>query len=297
MSDYLENPQKVHSDIINALKAVAVLIVPAAGLFLFNIAIFSYKSAYFATFHLPFIPLESSLWVDVVQNKTLVVLLLTLLFFAIGLIVGGIFMFRHSLEKVANQEFSWPIFIATFALLSPFIFTLQGISTLTKIVVVVLYTFVIPFAFTKHFHDFLHSLRSFLPKKMFLEKKEQVVLHDISFIILGITYLFIIFILFILLMEFVAGQLGHHRARDTEQVMISGEFIKMPEHVVVKGISMYLEGCDSRKCLGYERLTWGDDVVIQPHFFSVTDINFINPEILVEQSIELEVDIEPTVEE
>lgn len=286
MSDYLENPKKVHSDIINALKAVAILVVPAAGLFLFNIAIFSYKSAYFATFHLSFIPLESSLWLDVVQNKTLVILLLTLLFFAIGFIVGGIFMCRHSLEKVTNQEFSWPLFIATFALLSPFIFSLKGLSTFTQILMIVTYTFGIPFVFTKHFHNLLHKARHFLPKQLFLEKKEKAVLHDISFIILGITYLFIVFILFILLMEFVAAQLGRQHAHEKEQIMISGEFTKLPEHISVRGVSLYLEGCDYKKCLGYQRITQNDDVVIKPKFFSVTDIHFINPEILEEQSIE-----------
>lgn len=285
MSDYLENPQKIHSDIINALKAVSVLVIPAAGLFLFNIAIFSYKTAYFNTFHLPFIPLESSLWLDVVQNKTLVILMLTLLFFAIGFIVGGIFMFRHSLEKIANQEFSWPLFIATFALLSPFIFSLQGLAFGTQILMIIIYTFLIPFVFTKHFHNGLHHASRLLPKRFLLQKKEKAVLHDISFIILGITYLFIIFILFILLMEFVAAQLGQYHARGKEQVMISGEFLKMPEHIRVGTTSLYLEGCDYKKCVGYQPIAYGDDVIIEPRFFTVHEINFLNPEILEDSVI------------
>ena len=239
MSDLLENPQKIHSDIINALKAVSVIIIPAAGLFLFNIAMYSYKSAYFATFHLPFIPLESSLWLDVVQNKTLVILLLTLLFFAIGFIIGGIMML--------------PIGFV--------------------------YAFFIPFAFTRHFHDLLHHASKLLPHFFFLKKKEKAVLHDLAFIILGVTYLFIIFTLFILLMEFVAAKLGVYHAQEKEQIMLSGEFIKMQEHILVGKDSIYLEGCDYKKCVGYQPIKKSDgDIIIQPRFFTVNEINFLNPE-------------------
>lgn len=279
MSDLLENPQKIHSDIINALKAVSVIIIPAAGLFLFNIAMYSYKSAYFATFHLPFIPLESSLWLDVVQNKTLVILLLTLLFFAIGFIIGGIFMFRHSIEKVTAQEFSWPVSIATFLLLSPFIFSLPGITFGVRFLIIILYAFFIPFAFTRHFHDLLHHASKLLPHFFFLKKKEKAVLHDLAFIILGVTYLFIIFTLFILLMEFVAAKLGVYHAQEKEQIMLSGEFIKMQEHILVGKDSIYLEGCDYKKCVGYQPIKKSDgDIIIQPRFFTVNEINFLNPE-------------------
>lgn len=218
MSDYLENPRKIHSDIMNALKAVAILIIPAAGLFLFNIAIYAYKMAYFDTFHLPFIPLESSLWLDVVQNKTLVILLITLLFFAIGFIVAGVFMFRHSIEKISSQEFSWPVFIATFTLLSPFVFSLPGIAVSTQVLIIILYAFFIPFVFTNHFHNGLHYISKLLPRRMLLQKKEKAVLHDVSFILIGITYLFIIFILFILLMEFVASKLGEYHAKKKKKL-------------------------------------------------------------------------------
>lgn len=279
MSDYLNNPHKIHSDIMNALKTVAILIIPAAGLFLFNIAIYSYKMAYFDTFHLPFIPLESSLWLDVVQNKTLVILLITLLFFAIGFIVGGIFMFRHTIEKISAQEFSWPIFIATFALLSPFIFSLPGLAVSTQVLIILLYAFFIPFVFTKHFHNGLHYFSKILPHKFFLEKKEKTVLHDISFIILGITYLFIIFILFILLMEFVAGRLGEYHAKAKEKVMLSGDFLTMPEHIRIGQDSIYLEGCDYKKCVGYQPIQKGENTIIQPRFFTVQEINFLNPEV------------------
>lgn len=278
MSDYLENPQKIHSDIINALKAVSVIIIPAAGLFLFNIAMYSYKMAYFDTFNLPFIPLESSIWLDVVQNKTLVILLLTLLFFVIGFIVGGIFMFRHSIEKVSSQEFSWPVAFATFLLLSPFIFSLPGIAFATRLSIVIIYAFFIPFAFTRHFHDLLHHASKLLPKFFFLKKKEKAVLHDVAFIILGVTYLFVVFTLFILLMEFVAGKLGEYHAREKEQIMLSGDFKLMPEHILVNRISIYLEGCDSRRCVGYQTTKIGKDTIIQPRFFTVDEINFLNPE-------------------
>ena len=80
MSDLLENPQKIHSDIINALKAVSVIIIPAAGLFLFNIAMYSYKSAYFATFHLPFIPLESSYYLLYYFSQSVLLLAVSLCF-------------------------------------------------------------------------------------------------------------------------------------------------------------------------------------------------------------------------
>lgn len=278
MSDYLNNPQKIHSDIMNALKAVSVLIIPAAGLFLFNIAIYTYKMAYFDTFHLPFIPLESSLWLDVVQNKTLVILLITLLFFAIGFIVGGVFMFRHSIEKVSAQEFSWPVFIATFTLLSPFVFSLPGLAVSTQVLIILLYAFFIPFVFTKHFHNGLHHFSKILPRKFFLEKKEKAVLHDISFIILGITYLFIIFILFILLMEFVASKLGEYHAKEKEKIMLSGAYLTMPNHIRIGNDSIYLEGCDYKKCVGYQPIQKGEDTIIQPRFFTVQEINFLNPE-------------------
>lgn len=280
MSDYLENPKKIHSDIMNALKAISVLIIPAAALFLFNIAIYAYKMAYFDTFHLPFIPLETSLWFDIVQNKTLVILLITLLFFALGFIVGGIFMFRHSIEKISAQEFSWPVFIATFMLLSPFIFSLSGITISIKALMILSYAFFIPFIFTKHFHNGLHYLSRILPRQFFLEKKEKAVLHDISFIILGITYLFIIFILFVLLMEFVAGKLGEYHAKEKEKVMLSGAYLTMPEHIRVGHDSIYLEGCDYKKCLGYQSIPKGEDTTIQPRFFTVQEINFLNPEII-----------------
>lgn len=288
MNDYLENPKKIHSEIINALKAVSVFVIPAAGLFLFNIAIYSYKSVYFSTFHLPFIPLESSLWLDIVQNKTLVILLLTLLFFAIGFIVGGIFLFRHSLEKIATQEFSWSLFIATFVLLSPFIFSLNGLALSTQILLIVVYTFFIPFVFTKHFHNGIHLFRYILPKRFFLEKKEKMVLHDIAFIILGITYLFIIFIIFIIMMEYVAGQLGRFHAHEKEQLMLSGKYLTMPEHIRVNNESLYLESCDYKKCLGYQPIAIGNDTVIQPRFFSVNEINFLNPEIVQENEVDFD---------
>lgn len=284
MSDYLENPKKIHSDIINALKAVSVIIIPAAGLFLFNIAMYSYKMAYFNTFNLPFIPLESSLWLDVVQNKTLVILLLTLLFFTIGFIVGGIFMFRHSIEKISAQEFSWPVAFATFLLLSPFIFSLPGIAFSTRLAIVVIYAFFIPFAFTRHFHDLLHHASKLLPKFFFLKKQEKAVLHDVSFIILGVTYLFVIFTLFILLMEFVAGKLGEYHAKEKEKVMLSGSFKLLPEHILVGKDSIYLEGCDYKKCVGYQPIQKGEDTIIQPRFFTVNEINFLNPE-TIEDSI------------
>ncbi|OYQ73171.1 hypothetical protein [Wohlfahrtiimonas sp. G9077] len=279
MNDYLDHPKKIHSDIINALKAISVLVIPAAALFLFNIAIYAYKMAYFSTFHLPFIPIESSLWLDVVENKTLVILLLTLLFFAIGIITAGIFLFRHSLEKIANQEFSWSLFIATFVLLSPFIFSLHGLSLSTQVVMIVLYALLIPFLFTKHFHITLHHLSRLLPPKFHMQKKEKAVLHDVAFIILGITYLFVIFIIFILLMESVAGHLGTYHAKAVESTMLSTSFDHLPQHIKVNGTSLYLEACDARKCLGYQAITDGKQTVIQPRFFTVYEIDFINPEV------------------
>lgn len=279
MNDYLDNPKKIHSDIINALKAISVLVIPAAALFLFNIAIYAYKMAYFSTFHLPFIPIESSLWLDVVENKTLVILLLTLLFFAIGIITAGVFLFRHSLEKIANQEFSWSLFIATFVLLSPFIFSLHGLSLSTQVLMIVLYALPIPFLFTKHFHITLHHLSHLLPEKLHMQKKEKAVLHDIAFIILGITYLFVIFIMFILLMESVAGRLGAYHAKEVESIMRSKSFEHLPEHIKVNGTSLYLEACDARKCLGYQAITENNETVIQPRFFTVYEIDFINPEV------------------
>ncbi|MBS7829094.1 hypothetical protein J7554_08140 [Wohlfahrtiimonas chitiniclastica] len=279
MNDYLDNPKKIHSDIINALKAISVLVIPAAALFLFNIAIYAYKMAYFSTFHLPFIPIESSLWLDVVENKTLVILLLTLLFFAIGIITAGVFLFRHSLEKIANQEFSWSLFIATFVLLSPFIFSLHGLSLSTQVLMIVLYALLIPFLFTKHFHITLHHLSHLLPEKFHMQKKEKAVLHDIAFIILGITYLFVIFIMFILLMESVAGRLGTYHAKEVESIMRSNSFEHLPEHIKVNGTSLYLEACDARKCLGYQAVIKNNQTVIQPKFFTVYEIDFINPEV------------------
>lgn len=279
MSDYLNNPQKIHSDIMNALKSVAIFIIPAAGLFLFNIAIYSYKMSYYGTFHLTFIPLETSLWFDLVDNKTLVILLLSMIFFAIALIIGVIYLLRHSVEKIAQQQFSWPLFLATFLLLSPFIFSLSGISLTVQIVSIIIYALLIPFVFTRHFHTAIHHVKRSLQRKNINEVKEKAVLHEIAFMILGVTYLFIAFILFTLFTEFTAGKLGQYQALEKENIMLSGEFLTMPEHVRIGQDSIYLEGCDYKKCVGYQAIKKGEDTIIQPRFFTVQEINFLNPEI------------------
>lgn len=280
MSDYLNNPQKIHADIINALKAISIFIIPAAGLFLFNISIYSYKMSYYGAFHLTFIPLETSLWFDLVDNKILVMLLLSMIFFAIALIIGITYLFRHSVEKIAKQQFSWPLFLATFLLLSPFIFSLNGISLTIQITLIIVYALLIPFIFTRQFHTAMYHVQCSLQRKNTSEIKEKAVLHDVAFIILGATYLFVIFILFTLLTEFTAGKLGQYQAAEKEKIMLSGAFLVMPEHIRVSQDSIYLEGCDYKKCLGYQPINKNGQTIIQPRFFTIQEINFINPEII-----------------
>lgn len=147
--------------------------------------------------------------------------------------------------------------------------------------IILIYAFLIPFLFTRHFHIFIVKIRNLHPKRRKqVQTKEEIVLHDISFITLGITYLFIVFILFVLLMESVAERLGQFHAKEKVEIMISSAFKDLPEHVRVNGTSLYLEGCDYKKCLGYEPIRHKDDTIIHPKFFSVNDIQFINPEII-----------------
>ena len=79
-------------------------------------------------------------------------------------------------------------------------------------------------------------------------------------------------------MEFVASKLGEYHAKEKEKIMLSGAYLTMPNHIRIGNDSIYLEGCDYKKCVGYQPIQKGEDTIIQPRFFTVQEINFLNPE-------------------
>lgn len=82
-------------------------------------------------------------------------------------------------------------------------------------------------------------------------------------------------------MESVAARLGEYHAKEKEATMLSGEYLTMPEHIKVGQTSLYLEGCDYKKCLGYQLIALPNhDLKVQPKFFQVEEINFMNPEVI-----------------